>query len=97
MPKYKQLLTPRERSERLQNAMATLIGNDAFAAFIDELREQQRAAVLDACNDKVIASERLSMAAIGEIRAYEAVIAMYEDFVQTKLAQADAEAESRQA
>jgi hypothetical protein len=27
--------------------------------------------MMDACNDKVIANERLSMAAIGEIRAYE--------------------------
>ena len=95
MPK-KPILTPRERSDRLQNAMATLIGNEAFGAFIDELREQQRTAVLDACNDKVIANERLSMAAIGEIRAYEAVIAMYDDFVQTRLAQADTEAELRQ-
>ena len=92
----KPILTPRERSDRLQNAMATLIGNEAFGAFIDELREQQRTAVLDACNDKVIANERLSMAAIGEIRAYEAVIAMYDDFVQTRLAQADTEAELRQ-
>lgn len=95
MPKYKQLLTPRERSERLQNAMATLIGNEAFGAFIEELREQQHAAVLDSINDKVIANERLGLAALGEIRAYEAIISMYEDFVQTKLAQADYEAEQR--
>jgi len=94
MPK-KPILTPRERSDRLQNAMATLIGNEAFGAFIDELREQQRAAMLDSMSDKVIASDRLSMAAVGEMRAYEGVISMYDDFVQTKLAQADAEAELR--
>lgn len=75
--------------------MYSLVGNDAFNAFIDELRDQQHAAVMDACNDKVIASERLSMAAIGEIRAYEAIIGLYEDFVQTRLAQADIEAEAR--
>ena len=96
MPKKERLrLTPQERSDRLQRAMFSLVGNEAFAAFIDELRDQQHSAMMDACNDKVIANERLSMAAIGEIRAYEGIIGLYEDFVQTRLAQADAEAELR--
>lgn len=87
--------TPKERSDRIQQAMFQLVGNEAFAAFIDELREQQHAAVMDAMNDKVIANERLSMAAMGEIRAYEAIIATYEDFVMNRLAEADYEAERR--
>jgi hypothetical protein len=88
-------LTPKERSDRLQQAMFTLVGNEAFATFIDELREQQHSAVMDSINDKVIANERLSLAAIGEIRAYEAIISTYEDFVQSRLAEADAENERR--
>lgn len=87
--------TPQERSDRLQRAMFQLVGNEAFAAFIEELREQQHSAVMDAMNDKVIANERLSMAAIGEIRAYEAIIATYEDFVVSRLAEADIDAERR--
>lgn len=88
-------LTPKERSDRLQAAMQTLIGNEAFAAFIDELRDQQYAATMDCCNDKVIANERLTLAALGEIRAYQGIIGLYEDFVQQKLAEADVDAERR--
>ena len=49
MPKKERLrLTPQERSDRLQRAMFSLVGNEAFAAFIDEQRDQQHSAMMDA-------------------------------------------------
>lgn len=94
-PANKIRLTPQERSDRLQRAMFSLIGNDAFNTFMDELREQQHAAVMDSINDKVVANERLTLTALGEIRAYQGIIGMYDDFVQTRLMEADIEAERR--
>lgn len=94
-PANKTRFTPKERSDRLQQAMFSLIGNDAFNTFMDELREQQHAAVMDSINDKVVANERLTLTALGEIRAYQGIIGMYDDFVQTRLMEADIEAERR--
>jgi DNA-binding GntR family transcriptional regulator len=85
------LLTPRERAERLQTALARLIGNDAFQDFVEGLREIQRNTLLDLMNDTVVKDERLTAAALGEIRAYEAIINLCDDHIQTRLAEADAE------
>lgn len=93
--KNKRILTPAERTERTQNAMLRLLGNDAFQQFIDELREQQRIAMLDSINDAVLKDERLSLAAAGEIRCYEAIISLYDDLMGQKLQQADIEAEQQ--
>lgn len=93
-PKKHTLLTPRERAERLQTALARLIGNDAFQDFVDGMREIQRNTMLDLMSDTVVKDERLTAAALGEIRAYEAIINLYDDHIASRLAEADAEAET---
>ena len=85
MKKRNTLLTTKERSDKLQAAMYRLVGNDAFQEFIDQVRELQRNAMLDLINDAVVKDERLSLAAVGEIRAYEMIAGLYEDFVQTNV------------
>lgn len=74
--------TPKERArlrmKRIQQAMLPLIGDSRFSSFMDEVEQQQKAAVIDACNERVIASERLSLATIGEIRAYDGLITFYQ-------------------
>lgn len=87
MKKRQSLLTTKERSDKLQAAMYRLVGNDAFQEFIDQIRELQRNAMLDLINDAVVKDERLSLAAVGEIRAYEMIAGLYEDFVQTNVEQ----------
>jgi hypothetical protein len=47
--------------------------------------------MLDLLNDAVVKDERLTTAAVGELRAYEAIINLYDDFVLTRMAEADAE------
>lgn len=97
MPKKKRpLLTPKEKSERLQAAMFRLIGNDAFQEFVDELREQQHAAMLDSVSDAVVGNDRKSLVAAGEIRAYQGLIGMYDDFVANQVQQGEVENEARQ-
>lgn len=91
----KTLLTTAEKSARLQQALYRLAGNDAFADFMDEIRELQRNAMLDSINDLVVKDERLTLAALGEIRAYEAIAALYEDFVQQHTQRAELESEQR--
>jgi hypothetical protein len=93
--KKRQLYTPKERSDRIAQSMFRLIGNDAFQTFIDELREQQRAAMLDSVNDAVVGNDRKSLVAAGEIRAYEAIIGMYDDFIAQQVQQGEIENEAR--
>jgi len=89
MKKRNSLLTQKERSDKLQQAMFRLVGNDAFQEFIEQVRELQRNAMLDLINDAVVKDERLSLAAVGEIRAYETIASLYEDFVQTNVEKPD--------
>lgn len=91
MPRKKLLLTPLERTERLKTSVQRLLSNDAFQDFIESLREIQHNTMLDLMNDAVVKDDRLTTAAVGELRAYEAIINLYDDFVLTKMAEADAE------
>lgn len=91
MPRKKTLLTPLERTERLKTSVQRLLSNDAFQDFIESLREIQHNTMLDLMNDAVVKDDRLTTAAVGELRAYEAIINLYDDFVLTKMAEADAE------
>lgn len=67
---------------RIKHAMTSLVGNPEFQQFILVLRQHLEVATIDACTDTVIASQRLSMAAIGEMRAYMAIISVYDDFAE---------------
>jgi hypothetical protein len=91
MPRKKTILTPLERTERLNVSVQRLVANDAFQEFIESLREIQHNTMLDLMNDAVVKDERLTTTAVGELRAYEAIINLYDDFVLTKMAEADAE------
>lgn len=93
MPRKKLILTPFERTERLKTSVQRLVGNDAFQDFVDALREIQHNTMLDLMNDAVVKDDRLTTTAVGELRAYEAIINLYDDFVLTRLAEADAERE----
>ena len=93
MPRRKLILTPFERTERLKTSVQRLVGNDAFQDFVDALREIQHNTMLDLMNDAVVKDDRLTTTAVGELRAYEAIINLYDDFVLTRLVEADAERE----
>ena len=91
MPRKKTILTPFERNERLKVSVQRLMANDAFQDFIESVREIQHNTMLDLMSDAVVKEDRLTVASLGELRAYEAIINLYDDYVLTKLAEADAE------
>lgn len=68
----------RERMQQIQQAMMPLVGDVRFQYFMRVVKDQQQAAMLDACSDRVIVSERLSLAALGEVRAYDGLISFFE-------------------
>jgi hypothetical protein len=69
------------KQQALKAAMSGLVLDERFGEFIDLLRDQKDTVVADACLDAVVKCPRASMAAIGEIRAYNTIISTYEDFL----------------
>jgi len=47
--------------------------------------------MLDLMNDVTVGDEKLTAAAIGELRAYEAIINLFDDYVATQLQQTTAD------
>lgn len=71
-----------ERMKKIQQAMMPLVGDIRFQTFMEEVEQQQKAAMLDACNERVVANERLTLAAIGEVRAYDGLISFYQSQIE---------------
>jgi hypothetical protein len=69
------------REARIKGAMSQLVLDTRFGEFINVIREQREIAIEDLCSDRVLSSDRLTMAAVGEIRACKAIIAAYDEFV----------------
>jgi hypothetical protein len=76
------------RERRIQGAMAELIRDPRFGAFIDMIRDCKDRAVDDACLDSVMSSQRLSMVAMGEVRAYSDIIRIFDECVNSAEQQA---------
>lgn len=87
--------TSTDKFFRLRHAMFSLVGNDNFQDFIEELREMQHSTMIDLCSDAVVQNERMTLASTGELRAYSQIIGLYDDFVQQQLQQAEVDAEDR--
>lgn len=69
-----------EKNRHIQQAMFPLVGDSRFIDFIEIIREQRDAAVRDAVTDRVVANERMLSVALGEIRCYESILSVYENF-----------------
>lgn len=73
--------TPKERAKlrmkRIQESMVPLIGDSRFQAFMSEVEQQQQAAMMDACNERVLANDRLTLATLGEVRTYDGLLSFY--------------------
>jgi len=83
------MMNPAEKRRRMEQAMYPLCGDVRFQGFMELVREQMDVAVEDAVSDRVIANDRLLNAALGEIRCYKSLIAVFESFK----AQADSDNE----
>lgn len=75
-------MTTQERHQRITQSMFQLVGNPAFADFIDLLRDDVNNTVIDMASDRVISDKRLLQTYLGEVRAYTNIISRYDNFVQ---------------
>lgn len=79
-PKAPQTVKAREQHEAsLRDAMVNLLRNPHFADFIGELRDMRENAIMDSLNDAVADSDRLTLVAKGEIRAYTEIVRLYDE------------------
>jgi hypothetical protein len=72
------------RDDDLHAAMAQLIPNGNFGTYIDAIRDQREVVIRELCSDAVMKDDRLTCAAVGELRSYENLISMYDDFVDRR-------------
>ncbi len=60
--------------------MAQLIPNQNFQEFISVLRDQREAIVRDISTEGTLVHERILLATLGELRAVDNIIAVYDDY-----------------
>lgn len=63
-----------EKQEALQGAMASLLPNTNFQEFLEVLRDLREAAVAYAISHDTIKDQRNTLAALGEVRAYDDIL-----------------------
>jgi hypothetical protein len=68
------------RQAKLRDAMLPLLADPRFAVFMDEVADQQRVAMLDACHERTVANDRLLSTALGEVRAYQGILDLYNSY-----------------
>ena len=69
------------RDARIKASLEQLVTNVAFRDFMDLLAEQREVALEDALAERVIANERTSLTALGEVRCYNSIIAVYREIL----------------
>lgn len=75
-------MNAREKERAFREVMFSLAGNDHFQRYIEFLKEQREAAMLEASSDRVISDKRLLQTYLGTIRAYTEQIDHHASFLQ---------------
>jgi hypothetical protein len=70
----------KQRQRAVAGAMAQLIPNQNFQEFISVLRDQREAIVRDISTEGTLVHERILLATLGELRAVDNIIAVYDDY-----------------
>ncbi len=78
-----------ERNARIRGAMTTLVANSNFAIFIELIEELRDEAYLEAISKDSIKDQRLTLAMMGESRAYNDIIAIYDNFMDQQRNEVD--------
>lgn len=84
-----------ELQAQRRTAIIALAGNTEFRHFMDAIKGQLDVAIKDSLNDAVLDSERLSLVAKGECRAYLSIIAEYEEAVEAHRAASEQSMEAK--
>jgi hypothetical protein len=70
----------KQRLRVIAGAMCQLIPNQNFQEFISVLREQREMIVRDIATEGTLVHERILLTTIGELRALDNIIAVYDDY-----------------
>lgn len=84
-----------ELAAQRRTAIISLAGNTEFRQFMDAIRAQLDVAIKDSLNDAVLDSDRLSLVAKGECRAYMSIISEYEEAVEAHRSAAEQSLEAK--
>ena len=79
-----------EADQQIANSIKSLAGDTRFQDFVELVRRERDEAMLLLIHDETVKDDRLTMAAIGTIRAMQQIIDHYE-YMLTNLQQTDAE------
>lgn len=89
-----------EKYRRLTEAMIPLVGDTRFIEFMEVVKDYKELAVENSLLDATIANERLTLASLGEVRAYKDIIGIYENNLEIVLSNSqnliDTETQSQQ-
>lgn len=69
-----------ERAKRIELAMLPLMGDTRFHAFIELIEELKEDAYIYAVGETALKNERVSIAALGESRAYHEILGIYQNY-----------------
>ncbi len=78
MPKKKVTFDRSEHLDRLRKMMMGLSGLPEFDDFMKEIHAEREAVIADLTADAVAGNDRLTLAAIGELRTYTAILSLYQ-------------------
>jgi hypothetical protein len=66
-----------EKELRLRDAMSSLVSNENFQVFMETIQELKDGAVDYAVGHTTVRDQRESLAALGEVRAYTDILAIF--------------------
>jgi hypothetical protein len=72
-------MTLTEKRELVSESLRQLGGDPRFQSFLEAVQTMRNEAIRAACADKVLRSRGKTVAALGEIRAYEDILALAEE------------------
>ena len=78
MPKAKVSFDRSEHLERLRKMMLPLSGLPEFDEFMKEIHAEREAVIADLTSDAVAGNDRLTLATLGELRTYTAILSLYQ-------------------
>lgn len=80
-----------DSADNIKRVMSPLVGHVPFSEFMEVLRNDREQAILDACQDDVLRNKRRTWAAMGEVRAYTAILSYYDEGLLARAAEVSPE------
>ncbi len=79
-------MTPKQLAElgdlkrrKLEESLYPLVGNPAFTSFLETIKQYEDVAIENALMNDSVTSDRATLAALGEVRAYRMILQIAEN------------------